>query len=554
MAEIYLGTQQAIGGFRKLVVMKRLLGWQRDDGEAAESLLDEARVAATINHPNIVTTLDIGLDRGSPYIVLEYLQGEDLRYLLQQLHERDASIPLDVACRIGASIAAALAQAHELTLPNGARRCIVHRDVTPSNIIVCYSGVTKLVDFGVARVSDADPKTKSGVVKGKFSYLAPEQLSGAPLDGRTDVFQLGIVLWEMVAMRRLFEGKTDPERLNAVLSRVIPRPSEFNAAVPPCLDRTIMRALERDPARRHQRAQELEEELLEAIGAVGGSGGDHSVAKWMHHALAERHAWRLDLERKTVAEAEAAANAGEDELEVQIDEVSESPWSRRRVQTAPSINRVSSHSSLRGVAVAAPPARPQRSAARLVLPALVVIGAAVAWMRFYGPVTEEPDTHVVAQPEPVTAKPAEYDVDIRVLPATASIAIDGAVIANGRYRASFAGDGAVHTVTLTAPDHTTVQRRFQGATNLEVSLERLTPAPEPVASDDRDRERERVRVTTKPKTPHREPAPATKSTTETVVNGSGGSGSAAQPASPPKIPEESFAPASDNIDPFKTGN
>jgi serine/threonine-protein kinase len=546
MAEIYLGTQQAIGGFRKLVVMKRLLGWQRDDGEAAESLLDEARVAATINHPSIVTTLDIGLDRGSPYIVLEYLQGEDLRYVLQQMHERDASIPLDVVCRIGASIAAALAQAHELTLPNGARRCIVHRDVTPSNIIVCYSGVTKLVDFGVARVSDADHKTKSGVVKGKFSYLAPEQLSGAPLDGRTDVFQLGIVLWEMVAMRRLFEGKTDPERLNAVLSRVIPRPSEFNAAVPPCLDRTIMRALERDPARRHQRAQELEEELLEAIAAIGGSGGDHSVAKWMQSALAERHAWRLDLERKTVAEAEAAANSGEDELEVQIEEVSESPWSRRRIQTAPSISRPSSRTSLHGVEVEAPVARP-RSAARLVLPALVVIGAAVAWMKLYAPPAEEPDNHAVAEVTPVPAKPADYDVDIRVLPANASIAIDGAVIASGRYRASFASDGAVHTVTLTAPDHTTVQRRFQGATSIEVSLERLTPAPEPVVS------REHVRIPTKTRAPKREPAPAPKGTTETVVKDSG-IGSAAPAAAPTKATDEAFAPASDNIDPFKTGN
>src|SRR5690606_9908397 len=118
-----------------------------------------------------------------------------------------------------------------------------------------------------------------------------EQLSGAPLDGRTDVFQLGIVLWEMVTTRRLFDGKTDHERLNAILNRPVLRPSEINPAVPACLDRTIMRALDRNPARRHQTAQELEEELLEALAAIGASGGDHSVAKWMQAALAARQAW-----------------------------------------------------------------------------------------------------------------------------------------------------------------------------------------------------------------------------------------------------------------------
>src|SRR5690606_2647590 len=176
---------------------------------------DEARIAATINHPKVVTTLDIGLERGSPYVVLEYLSGEDLLYVLQEQHGRKANIPLGVVCRIGASIAAALSQAHDITLPDGTHRCIVHRDVTPSTIIVCYSGVTKLVDFGVARVVEEDPKTKAGMIKGKFSYLAPEQLTGAPLDGRTDVFQLGIVLWEMATMSRLFAGKTDHERVNA---------------------------------------------------------------------------------------------------------------------------------------------------------------------------------------------------------------------------------------------------------------------------------------------------------------------------------------------------
>jgi serine/threonine-protein kinase len=575
MAEVYLGTHQGIGGFRKLVVMKRLLGWQRSNGEAIESLLDEARIAATINHPNIVTTLDIGLDRGSPYIVLEYLSGEDLGHLLQELHERDASIPLGIVCRIGASIASALSQAHELTLPDGTLRCIVHRDVTPSNIIVCYSGVTKLVDFGVARVSDDVPKTKAGMVKGKLSYLAPEQLMGAPLDGRTDVFQLGIVLWEMVTMRRLFDGKSDHERVNAVLNRPIRRPSELAPAVPTCLDRTIMRALDRDPTRRQQTARELEEELIEATAAIGVSGGDHSVAKWTQAAFAARHAWRIELERRTIAEASAEVPAGDYEVELQLEpDEAETPWSRRRIQTGPTVGTgagITTGTSLRGIAVESSAVRPRSRASRYLIAVLVVMGAAAWWLRFYGPASGEGDNDAVAVTAPAAARPAEYDVDIRVVPANASIAIDGDVIANGRFRASFAADGAVHTVTFTAPDHTTVQRRFQAATTIEVSLERLTalavsvspPAADRTASgasekqgtaragnDARQRQRERVKGSSI--TSRRDPAPAASSTSPHATGSGSGAGSATLPARP-KPPDDSFAPSSDNIDPFKTG-
>jgi len=574
MAEVHLGTQEALGGFRKLVVMKRLLGWQSDDNEALERLLDEARIAATINHPNVVTTLDIGMDRGSPYIVLEYLSGEDLLFMLRDLSARDASIPLDITCRIGASIAAALSNAHDLAMPDGTRRCIVHRDVTPSNIIVCYRGVTKLVDFGVARVVDDVPKTKAGIVKGKFSYLAPEQLTGAPLDGRTDVFQLGIVLWEMVTMRRLFDGKSDPERINAILNRAIKRPSELNPTLPPCLDRTIMRALERDPARRHQAAHELEAELLDALGTLGASGGDHSVGKWMQTAFAERYRWRQDLERRTIEQAIAQPDGDgdpDDDLEIRIEsKVSEMPLARQRLSTAASGSYVAgTGSSLDGLAVGGTVARPSRGVGRFVIPALLAVIVAVWWWRGQGGTSNEREPDVASA---ATAKPADYEVDIRVVPAQASIAIDGVVVATGRYRASFADDGAVHTVTFTAADHATVQRRIRSATTLEVNLEPLVAgapavvhdvpavadATEPPAArstsarpaesarpthDARQRPRERSRASTTP-------------TTRTPD--AGAAGSAATSADPSREPapsrtqkaDDSFAPASDNIDPF----
>jgi hypothetical protein len=194
-----------------------------------------------------------------------------------------------------------------------------------------------------------------------------------------------------------------------------------------------------------------------------------------------------------------------------------------------------------------------------LIAAVVVMGAAVAWVRFYGPTLDDLDDRSVAESAPAEPKLADYDVDIRVLPATASIAIDGAVIATGRYRASFPEDRAVHTVTFSAPDHTTVQRRFQGATTLEVSLEPLEPAPERIdvepvepavvaAPAPREHRRERPRATANP--PKQEVAPPAPPPADANPNGSG---SAAQPARP-KAADDTFAPATDNIDPFKTGN
>jgi serine/threonine protein kinase len=414
------------------------------------------------------------------------------------------------------------------------------------------------------------------VVKGKFSYLAPEQLTGAPLDGRTDVFQLGIVLWEMVTMRRLFDGKSDSERVNAVLNRVVRRPSELNPSVPSCLDRTIMRALDRDPARRHQSAHDLETELLDAIAAIGASGGDHSVAKWMQTAFAERHSWRLELERRAIAEAEAVRESEDDDLEIRIESNgADSPWSGLRIQTGPTVadrGSVKSGSSLRGVAVESDIAPPPRSRARYVLPALVVVAAAIWWLRTNSDVSDTRGNNAVAAMSPAPAQAADYEVDIRVVPANASIAIDGVVTASGRYRASFASDGAVHTVTLTAPDHTTVQRRFHGATMFEVNLEPLAPTPEPPATADTNppatsepsvdtsrntldaRQRHRDRAHASAIAPGRGPAPAASPAAGSATNPTA-TGSAAAPApARPKPADDSFAPSSDNIDPFKTGN
>jgi serine/threonine-protein kinase len=565
MAEVYLGTHEAIGGFQKLVVMKRLSGWQSSDHDAIEALLDEARIAATINHPNIVTTLDIGREGELPYLVLEYLSGEDLRFILHGLHERGDSIPLGIVCRIGASIAAALHQAHNLVLPDGTRRCIVHRDVTPSNIIVCYSGVTKLVDFGVARVVDDVPKTQAGMVKGKFSYLAPEQLSGGTIDGRTDVFQLGIVLWEMVTMNRLFEGASDHERVNAVLNRRIRPPSELNPSVPPFLERAILRALERDPEKRHQTALELETELRDAIVDLGGSGGDHSVGAWVQMAFAERQRWRKELERRTLEEI---ANRESDVEDMEVEIVPPSGRSSRRLQTNPAREtasgfRTSTTGTTLGLAAIEGQSPPPSRGVGRVLVALVVVAIAGGVFWQVSRTSDAPENvAAVAEPSEPTRPQTlpDYDVDIRVAPAHATITVDGEVVARGHYRATFSGDGKTHTVTLAAPDHSTVQRRFHSAATMEIALDQLA---KPVAAESAKTAplaTETDDVAADPRTSRQNAGRRTGGRGRAVPTGE--RATAARPATAPpdaalpppptnKKADDLFAPASDNLDPFK---
>ena len=228
MGEVYLGLQEGAGGLERFVVIKRIDPEFVKDENFTAMLLEEARLAASIRHPNVVQILDIGHSVDGYFIVMEYLSGETLLYLTRTLQVRGERMPPSIACRIVAEIAAGLHCAHAATDPDGDPQPIVHRDVTPSNLLVCFNGVVKIVDFGVAKVTLLDGDTRGGAkvnVKGKMSYLAPEQLYDKPVDGRADVFQLGICLHEFLTGTRLFRAETDEKRVMAVLRQPIPAPA-----------------------------------------------------------------------------------------------------------------------------------------------------------------------------------------------------------------------------------------------------------------------------------------------------------------------------------------
>ena len=535
MAEVHLGLHEAIGGFRKLVVMKRLLGWQNSDPEAVERLLAEARVAATINHPNVVTTLDIGRDDTAPYIVLEYLSGEDLELVLRHLRSVGARLPASFACRIGASVAAALHQAHDITLPDGSQQSIIHRDVTPSNIVICYSGVIKLVDFGVARVSTDARKTRAGTIKGKLSYLAPEQLTDAEPDARTDVFQLGIVLWEMLTMRRLFAGKSDYQRVNAVLNRPIPCPRQLVPSLPASLDATVMRALDRNPDGRFQTAHELEAQLNAALAELGDTGGDQSVGEWMRGHFQQRYEWRLELERRTLEELTWDENYELEVSESDRHDGAAGTGVAPRLATPSGTPTSGEHSLLRTIdhEPEPPGRRNSRRFWSLAVPAVVAAIAGLVWYARGGGESAPPPALPAVRA--VEAKPApSYAVEIAVRPATATISIDGELVGRGRFRGTFPGDGASHIVTLAAPDHETVQRTFDAATAIELELQALpeepvAAAPEAAAPRPIRRHRSVARRSVKPTAKPRPPPP---------------------PEPEPERDKPMFEPITDNIDPF----
>jgi serine/threonine protein kinase len=301
MAEVFLGMQEGMGGFEKLVVIKRIFQHYCEDERFLQMFMDEARLAASIRHPNVVEILDIERDATGFFIVMEYLSGETLGYVIPTLQSRDELPPPHIVCRIGAAIAAGLHQAHTAHDATGAPQPVVHRDVTPSNVLVSYNGVVKLLDFGVAKAIAGEGETRVRGVKGKLSYLAPEQISNAPVDGRTDIFQLGIVLHEMLTGRGLFHAGNAHQRVLAVMEREIPRPSLVHPDVPPIVDEIVLAALERDPDKRLATAEVLRARLEEAIARMGQPASDRDVGAWMRESFSEAYSRRLALERSTAS-------------------------------------------------------------------------------------------------------------------------------------------------------------------------------------------------------------------------------------------------------------
>ncbi len=217
MAEVFLAVQRGPGGFEKLVAIKQLLPELVEEPGFVEGFLDEARIAAVLSHPNICQTFELGQEAGRYFIAMEFLSGASLSRLWKKSLKEGTPLPPSLAAWAVARAAEGLAHAHQVTTPDGRPLHVVHRDVSPDNIVVTYDGLVKVVDFGIAKAANRQLRTRTGVVKGKLSYMAPEQALGQPVDGRADVYSLGAVLYEVLAHEPMVKGETDLETMKRLM-------------------------------------------------------------------------------------------------------------------------------------------------------------------------------------------------------------------------------------------------------------------------------------------------------------------------------------------------
>jgi serine/threonine-protein kinase len=261
MAEVYIAKTQGLGGFEKTVAIKVIHPRYSEDDHFIQMLVEEAKISVLLTHVNIAHTFDLGCIDHTYYIAMEFIEGVDVYRVLRKAKERERAIPLDLAAYIAAEVCNGLDYAHRKRDENGRPLGIVHRDVSPQNVLLSYAGEVKLVDFGIAKAALRKAATEAGVIKGKYYYMSPEQAWGDPMDHRSDIFSVGVVLYELVTGSLLYREENVPALLEKVRKAEIVLPERLRPSVPKSLSQIVMKALEREPAKRFQSAQEMSQAL-----------------------------------------------------------------------------------------------------------------------------------------------------------------------------------------------------------------------------------------------------------------------------------------------------
>ena len=412
MGEVFLARQSGVAGFDRLVILKSLLPDLAAQEDFVNQFLDEARVAATLNHPNIVSIYEVGLWNGTYFIAMEYIRGDNLSRLARAAERAKRRMPVDVAAFVVHEAAQALDHAHKACDLHGSPLHIVHRDVSPQNIMVRTDGVTKVVDFGIAKAANRSSRTATGLLKGKVQYMAPEQVMGGLVDGRTDQFALGVVLWELVAGRKLFSGGNDLEILRAVLHTPIPPLVEAEPSCPAELSRIVARMLARDLTQRYPTLADAAVELKAFLDVRGLKNAQQETARFVADTLGD------EISAKTVDLTPSGAN----NFVITLSQGDKPP-------TAPTVMTPQSASKA-GVGIAAG-----------VAMAVVLAGAAAALLLL---------PQEAAPAAPAVAAMPKIAVDAQ--PSGARVRIDGAEVGTAPVTVEVTPD-AEHEVEISAPGH-----------------------------------------------------------------------------------------------------
>jgi serine/threonine-protein kinase len=289
MAEVFLAESEGLQGFRKQVAIKRVLPHLSEKKKFISMFLDEARLSAQLSHSNCVQVFDIGVGDNAYFIVMEYVDGANLKAVAETMKKHGTPFPMPAAVYLCIEICKGLAYAHEMKDPNtGVAMNIVHRDMSPPNVLLTKYGEVKIVDFGLAKANSQLEKSEPGIIKGKFSYLSPEAAMGQDVDARTDIFAVGIILWELLAGQRLFLGETDFQTVKKVQQAQIPSIASINKGVSPELEKIINKALAREPAARYTTARDLARDLTLYLFKQGQAVSAFDVASLVIGAMKDR--------------------------------------------------------------------------------------------------------------------------------------------------------------------------------------------------------------------------------------------------------------------------
>src|SRR5262245_12402908 len=508
MGVVYLAMVQGPGGFNKLVVVKELKPELVEEPAFLTMFLDEARLAARLSHPNIVQTNEVGNDGDRYFMAMDYLDGRGLDQIRRRSKIAGFGLSVPMQLRVVCDMLAGLDYAHKLTDFDGSPLNIVHRDVSPQNVFVTFDGQVKLLDFGIAKASDSMHETHAGVVKGKVSYMSPEQGRGWKVDARADVFSAGVMLWEALTGKRMRDGKNDQEKLWALVSEDPPRASSIKPWVPPELDDICARAMAWDRENRYPSAAARQRDLESYLSTTGTSVSAREVGACVTELFREDRANTNGVIEAHIARARGGAlREGLPVIEIapRLSMGSPTPSDQRpaaRPGSEPDLaTSLDSPNARSGDASAAAPSDPRRlDRVRHLKPVLIAgaagVAIAIAVIIFIARATNDsgaiasraepvarlpvqtpapahtpapapqlppapaPAPPVVAKPTeppapPISAKANMIDVEIRVTPGAATISIDGKDVEGNPYSTQFAADDIMHRIRAAAPGYVT---------------------------------------------------------------------------------------------------
>ncbi len=452
-ATVSLAVASGPAGFNKLVVLKTMKHQFLTEPGFSEMFMTEARVAARLNHPNIVQTNEVFEQGPLPVIVMEYLEGKSLADI-HAARQADSAFGVPHQLAAISEALSGLHYSHELTDYEGLPLELVHRDVTPHNVFVTYEGQVKILDFGIAKLRTSTVETETGVVKGKLRYIPPEQIVGEPVDRRADIYSVGVMLWEVAVGEKMWRGLGDAEVMNRVINERIPPPSEKHPSVDPRLERLIMRALSPDPAHRHQTALELQQDL----DTVRRELPEHASVRDLGPALSEM----FSAERRETQQL----------IEQRLADTAEDSTASGMTNSGNSIRGYSSKATVEG-------------AARywLLLPSAALLFGAVLWLRgsaanpTRGDSPSETAPNAARQPESNAER--THRVRITAYPKEARIFIDGQEAASNPLLTRMLQDDKPHRLRVLAPGFEEYEGTFDlhDDTDSVIRLSRLPLAP-----------------------------------------------------------------------------